>query len=73
MRLIAISLSTSYLCVHQALDLASGKLRGDIGGHWVEHHSPKSIAGNDAHELKALALAAGVALAAAHHTRAWPG
>ena len=34
-------------------------MRGDIGGHWAEHESPHSVAGNDEHEKRALALAEG--------------
>ena len=34
-------------------------MRGDIGGHWVVHKSPHSVAGNDEHEKRAIALAEG--------------
>ena len=34
-------------------------MRGDIGGHWVVHKIPHSVAGNDEHEKRAIALAEG--------------
>ena len=46
-----------YVC--QALDLASGKVHGDIGGRWIVHHHPHSTAGSDKAEERALALAEG--------------
>jgi len=50
-----------YASIHEqkALDLASGKVRGDIGGRWIVHESPHSTAGMDAAEKRALALAEG--------------
>jgi len=43
----------------QALALAEGKLRGDVGGRWHVHHHPHATAGADAAEERALALAEG--------------
>jgi len=41
----------------QALDLAEGKIQGDIGGRWHIHHRPHSTFGEDAAEKRALAIA----------------
>ena len=43
----------------QALALAEGKLRGDVGGRWHVHHHPHATRGRDAAEERALALAEG--------------
>ena len=45
--------------LQQALELAEGKVHGDMGGRWKVHHHPHSIAGDDIAEKRALALAEG--------------